>query len=315
LLMHPSRNVVAEGTTQAIEGFPDALRRHGYYNVHFTGSDPDWDSQRVWLRRWYDEVDYRPEDGERDRTTFRRAAERLRELGRDQAPFLAYLASISNHTPFHSPEPAFDLAAHDTAENRLRNTMHYTDDVVRELYESLQDEPWFPRTIWIITGDHGFDLGERGEVLGHDNLRHETTWVPLILHGQDARLPRGRQSRVASHVDLAPTLTELANVYDDNGYMGHSLLGAVSPAASALILRGGHYAYETSAFSLYRPAQGAPSAYDPDDFAQQRSPLALAPAQLAHADCVAQATRTVLSYAVDFDRQTPRPEPQLVSQQ
>jgi hypothetical protein len=315
LLTHPTRNVVAEATTQSIEAFPEALHRHGYYNVHFTGSDPDWDSQRVWLRRWYDEIDYRPEDGERDRLTFRRAAARLRELGQGRAPFLAYLSSISNHTPFHSPEPALDIAPDDTAENALRNTMHYTDDVVRELYESLHDEPWFARTIWIITGDHAFDLGERGEVLGHDNLRHETTWVPLILHGQDARLPRGKQERIASHIDLAPTITELANVYDDNGYMGHSLLGAASPAASALILRGLHYAYETPAFSLYRPASGSALAYAPDDLAQEHQPIPLAPADLEYADRLVNATRTVLSYSVDFDRQMPRSEPRLISRQ
>jgi arylsulfatase A-like enzyme len=315
LLTHPSRNVVAEATTQRIEGFPEALHRHGYYNVHFTGSDPDWDSQRVWLRRWYDEIDYRPDDGERDRLTFRRAATRLRELGQRRAPFLAYLSSISNHTPFHSPEPALDISSHGTAEDALRNTMHYTDDVVRELYESLHDEPWFARTIWIITGDHAFDLGERGEVLGHDNLRHETTWVPLILHGPDARLPRGRQERIASHIDLAPTLTELANVYDDNGYMGHSLLGAVSPRASALILRGPHYAYEAPGFSLYRPANGSALAYAPDDLVQEHAPIPLAPTELESADRLASATRIVLSYAIDFDRQTPRPEPRLLSRQ
>ena len=315
LLTHPTRNVVAEATTQTLEGFPEALHRHGYYNVHFAGSDPDWDSQRVWLRRWYDEIDYRPEDSERDRLTFRRAAARLHQLGQSRAPFLAYLSSISNHTPFHSPEPALDIAAHDSAENSLRNTMHYTDDVVRELYQSLHDEPWFARTIWIITGDHAFDLGERGEVLGHDNLRHETTWVPLILHGADARLPRGRQERIASHIDLAPTIAELANVYDDNGYMGHSLLGAVSPAASALVLRGQHYAYETPGFSLYRPANGAAVAYAPTDLVQDHSPILLAPADLEYADRLANATRIVLSYAIDFDRQTPRLEPRLISRQ
>ncbi len=317
LLMHPTRNLVAEATTQTIEGFPEALHRHGYYNVHFTGSDPDWDSQRVWLRRWYDEIDYQPADAERDRYTFRRAAARLRELGRGRSPFFATLSSISNHTPFHSPEPALDLPSGPEvpgAEARLRNTMHYTDDVVRELFESLRDEPWFSHTIWIITGDHAFDLGERGEVLGHDNLRHETTWVPLIVHGSDERLPRGKQTRVASHVDLAPTITELAGIYDDNGYMGHSLLGPQSPDASALILRGPHYAYETPVFSLYRPANGAPIAYAADDPAQQR-PILLSAVELGCVEQRARATQTVLSYVVDFDRQMPKEDPHWVSRQ
>jgi hypothetical protein len=136
----------------------------------------------------------------------------------------------------------------------------------------------------------------------------------LIVHGSDERLPRGKQTRVASHVDLAPTITELAGIYDDNGYMGHSLLGPQSPDASALILRGPHYAYETPVFSLYRPANGAPIAYAADDPAQQR-PILLSAVELGCVEQRARATQTVLSYVVDFDRQMPKEDPHWVSRQ
>lgn len=313
LLMHPKRNVPAEATANLIEGVPNVLRRHGYYTAHFAGSDPDWDGQRVWLKRWYDEIDYRAEDGERDRATFRRAAERIRRLGAEGKPFFAYLSSISNHTPFKSPEPALDIAPRLPRENALRNTMHYTDDVVRELYATLQNEPWFADTIWIITGDHGFDLGERGEVGGHDNLRHETTWVPLIIHGKVNGLPRGRQTGVSSHVDLAPTLSELASVYDDNAYMGHSLVGPQDAARTALILRGAHYAYEAPEVSLFRPS-GAPAiAYAGFDLGQSHALSTVDTDLLLEGDRLARATRTVLAYAVDFNRHTPPPDDRLAS--
>jgi len=305
LLMHPRRSIPAEATSQSIDGFPAALRAHGYRTLHFTGSDPDWDSQRVWLNRWYDEVHYTPEDKERDRLTFRHAAQRLKEIGKQSGPFLAYLVSISNHTPFKSPEPALDITNGETTRDKLRNTMHYTDDVVRELYESLRQEPWFARTVWIITGDHAFDLGDRGEQLGHNNLRHETTWVPLILHGDDVRLPRGELRCPGSHVDLAPTITELAGVYDDNSYMGHSLLSGVCQEQTALILRGENYAYETAAFSLYKPASGAPVVYAGDDL-EQKSALPGPPERfLTEAEQLARASELMVSYTVDFDRHSP----------
>jgi arylsulfatase A-like enzyme len=306
LLPHPRKGMHNEATTQNIEGFPSALQAHGYRTLHFTGSDPDWDSQRVWLNRWYDEVDFSPADRERDRVTFRRAATRLKEVGKSDKPFFAYLSSISNHTPFRSPEPALDIHSGGSARERLHNTMHYTDDVVRELYESLRNEPWFERTIWVITGDHGFDLGDRGESGGHDNLRHETTWVPLIVHGNDARLPRGRQLGVASHLDLAPTITELAGVWDDNSYMGHSLLHQDHQRSWTVIGRAGNYAYEAPEFSLYAGKEAAPFVYAGADLEQRRE-LAQPPATLlGEASSVAGVYDLLVGYTVDFDRVAPR---------
>lgn len=311
LLMHPRRSIPAEATSQSIDGFPAALRAHGYRTLHFTGSDPDWDSQRVWLKRWYDEVHYSPEDKERDRLTFRHAARRLKEIGKQPGPFLAYLVSISNHTPFRNPEPALDITPGKDTREKLRNTMHYTDDVVRELYASLSGEPWFARTIWIVTGDHGFDLGDRGEQLGHNNLRHETTWVPLIVHGNDARLPRGKQRCPSSHVDLAPTISELAGVYDDDSYMGHSLLTGVCDQQTALILRGENYAYETAALSLYKPAAGAPVVYAGDDLEQARALATPPQAFIDEAAQLAHAHELLVTYSVDFDKHSPRRQPPL----
>ncbi len=306
LLTHPRKHVPTEGTAHNIEGFPSALRLHGYSTAHFTGSDPDWDSQRVWLTRWYDEVHYSPKDKERDRLTFRRAATRIKELGRGNAPFFASISSISNHTPFRSPEPALNITDGSTAVAALHNTMRYTDDVVRELYESLQGEPWFENTVLMITGDHGYDLGDRGEAGGHENLRHETTWVPLIIHGQDRRLPRGLQTGVASHVDLAPTIVELSGVWDANSYMGHSLLGAPRAHATALVLRSGHYASETRTHSIYKPAGRLPMVYAADDLSQLRELSNVPASLLAKTEQSARAHELLVAYAIDTDRVAPR---------
>jgi arylsulfatase A-like enzyme len=303
---HPRRSIPVQASTQHIPGIGQALRDSGYRTYYAAASDPDSDSQRVWFVRWFDEVDYTPADKERDRTTFRRAAARLRELGRSGQPFFGYLVSMSNHSPFITPEPQLNVTAGKTARDRLRNTMRYTDDVVRELYESLRAEPWFDNTVWIIIGDHGFDIGERGEVaLGHNNLRHETTWVPLIIHGADARLPRGRIGCVASHVDLAPTLSDLAGIARPDSYMGHSLITPDCRRHTALILRWGYYAYETQEFSLFK-APGMPALVYAGDDLEQSKELAQPPQDLlARAEELARAMETVVSYAVDFDRHTP----------
>jgi arylsulfatase A-like enzyme len=307
LIMHPTRSIPYDATADHIDGFPAALRAHGYRTLHFTGSDPDWDSQRVWLNRWYDEVDYSPADRERDRLTFRRAAGRIREVARRDQPFLAYISSISNHTPFRSPEPELALHGGATTRDALHDTMRYTDDVVRELYTSLASEPWFANTIWIITGDHGFDLGDRGESGGHENLRHETTWVPLIVHNAGPQLARGEQACVGSHLDIAPTVMELASIWDDNSYMGQSLLNEDCARADALIVRGTNYAYETAAYSFFRPAEGASLAYAGDDRSQEHA-LRVVPAALqTRADQLHEAFVDTIRFVIDEDRVVRKP--------
>ena len=306
ILQHPTKSVPYEATHVNIEGFPQLLREHGYRTMHFTGSDPDWDSQRVWLDRWYDEVHFDPSHHEQDRKVFRAARERIREAAKAEQPFLAYLVSISNHTPFRAPEPALKRSTGNTAFDALHDTMRYTDDVVRELYQSFQHEPWFANTIWIITGDHGYDLGDRGESGGHENLRHETTWVPLIVHGQDARLPRGVQDGVGTHLDLAPTVLELAGVWADNSFMGHSLLSRDPARADAVILRSGHYAYETHDYSLYQPPEAAPYVYAGGDLAQDSELAAYPPELKSRGRALAHAYEVALVEAVDQDRFAPR---------
>jgi phosphoglycerol transferase MdoB-like AlkP superfamily enzyme len=214
--------------------------------------------------------------------------------------------SISNHTPFRVPEPALERSTGNTPLDALQDTMRYTDDVVRELYQSFQHEPWFANTVWIITGDHGYDLGDRGESGGHENLRHETTWVPLIVHGQDARLPRGLQEGVASHLDLAPTVLELAGVWADNSFMGHSLLSRDPARADTVILRSGHYAFESHDFSLYQPPEAAPYVYEGRDLAQSSALAKYPPALASQARALAHAYETALVEAVDGNRFAPR---------
>ena len=306
LLMHPTRSVPAEATTDHIESFASLLRTHGYRTLHFTGSDPDWDSQRVWLDRWYDEVHFEPADRERDRDTFRRASARIREVARSRQPFLAYLSSISNHTPFHNPEPALSVSDGDSTVDALHNTMRYTDDVVRELYESLRDEPWFANTVWIVVGDHGFDLGDRGESGGHDNLRHETTWVPLIVHGPARAMPAGARPCVASHLDIAPTILALTGIRDDNSFMGHALTRRSCEGGEALVMRGENFAYETRDYSLFRSADGHAFAYAGEDLTQVRALDAVPAGLLQRGLELSRAYSDVLRYAVDRDLVAPR---------
>jgi len=220
----PSQRYISALTHVQFLCLPELLRAHGYRAEMFHAADTDWDNSSPWIARWYDRLWRYPGEGMRDRAVFRRAAERIRALGRSGRPFLATIVSATNHTPFTSVEAGADIAARASPAERIRNTTHYTDIAAGELIESLRGEPWFAHTLIVITGDHGFNVGEHGQVPGQHNLYRESLWVPLIVAGDHPRLPRGARGGIVSHLDLAPTLADLLGLRVANPWQGHSLL-------------------------------------------------------------------------------------------
>jgi arylsulfatase A-like enzyme len=283
-----SRRFITSQTRTSFYCLSDALRRLGYRTEMFSAGDIDMDNSTIWVKRMYDKLWRYPEEGQRDREIFRHAASRIRELGR-HGPFLVTLISASNHHPFHSPEPKLDLAGHGSVRERILNTARYTDDVVRELVESLRSEPWFEHTLVVINSDHGYNLGEHGGLTGAYSLYRESVWTPFLIVGAHERLPVGRHDQVVTLLDVAPTLADLVGLRERNPWQGHSLL-SVAPGRSirfgfrdSLLAESGRWSAVTD------PGDGRPRLFDARSDWLQRHDLAgrdpaLARRLLAEAD-------------------------------
>ncbi len=266
----PSQRYITALTHVELHCLPERLRRRGYRTEMFNGGDTDWDNSSPWLRRWYDRLWRFPEAGGRDRALFRAAAAGIRRLGRSGRPFFATLVSVSNHTPFTSREPALDIAGSATPAERILNTTHYTDDVVREFVEGLRGEPWFARTLIVVAGDHGFNTGEHGQLPGQHNLYRESVWVPLIIAGAHPRLPAGTHDGPATLLDVAPTLADLLGLREANPWQGHSLLAVNRRGWTGFGFRDSLLA-DTPFWSAVRdPRDGRARLYRRDDWLQAR---------------------------------------------
>jgi phosphoglycerol transferase MdoB-like AlkP superfamily enzyme len=258
---HSLLNITSTFTYSAFECLPTVLRRHGYQAESFTGSDPDWDGEKNWLRQWYDQYHYYQEADDADRIVFRRAAERIKEMGREPRPFLAVVTSISNHYPFRVREPQFIVTKKEGPQNTINNTMRYTDDVVREFIESLEKEPWFSRTLIVVIGDHGYELGEHGRRGQHTGWR-ESVWVPILIHGAHPRLIPGPHDGLATLLDLTPTLTDLLGIREANPWMGVSLLDPGKRRSFGLTHWGATWGEKDSLSLVVNPANGKALVYN-----------------------------------------------------
>ncbi|WP_434175752.1 choline-sulfatase [Brachybacterium conglomeratum] len=103
----------------------------------------------------------------------------------------------------------------------------YIDDKVGRIRERLAELGLAENTVIIVTSDHGDMLGEKG-LWYKMSPYEESARVPLIIHGPEHLVPRGRHATPVSLLDLMPTLLELSGATpaaaDGSAGRGRSLL-------------------------------------------------------------------------------------------
>lgn len=90
-----------------------------------------------------------------------------------------------------------------TYRNRYLNGILQVDDILRQIFQVLQQQGVLDRSLVIITADHGEYLGEFGHT-GHGHTPYEpVVRIPLLLYDQSNAAYPARA--LTSQVDIAPT--------------------------------------------------------------------------------------------------------------
>lgn len=89
-------------------------------------------------------------------------------------------------------------------------TLRSVDDLVRDLLATLDELELTDQTIIMLTSDHGYHLGQNRQV-GKKFPFHRCTNIPLFIWGPGYFAPDSRpQQHLLAHIDLAPTILQLA---------------------------------------------------------------------------------------------------------
>lgn len=208
-------------------GLFNVLHRQGYRSAFYSGTDTDFDNERGYLQlqgvdRIIDLRNFGPgyrrdpysDWGYPDRELVSRV---LADSARLRPPFVLGIQTISMHTRYRFPGQAayqarFEerLQALGIPEARragyreqadIYSAILYTDDQLRRYFESVASAPWYPDTIFVVTGDHRLAEIPQGT---HIERYH----VPLLIHSPLLRRP-ARVRAVSSHLDVAPSLLAL----------------------------------------------------------------------------------------------------------
>lgn len=117
----------------------------------------------------------------------------------------------------------------------------YTDAQIGRVVGELDRLGLREKTIIVLWGDHGWQLGEHGQWCKHTNFE-EATRVPLIISAPNQKNKGAKTDSFAEFVDVYPTLCSLAGLPKPKGLEGTSLVPVMNnPKVSV----------KTAAFSQY----------------------------------------------------------------
>jgi arylsulfatase A-like enzyme len=142
----------------------------------------------------------------------------LREHGQEK--FFLWMHFYDPHLNYerHAEAPDFGNRQADLYDGEI----WFTDNQFGRVLDELKTLGLWDKTVIVVTGDHGESLGEHGINAHGYHLYSPHTKVPFIVR-VPGLLPR-HSSTPVGHVDLAPTLVNLARGPHQPGFLGRSML-------------------------------------------------------------------------------------------
>lgn len=125
------------------------------------------------------------------------------------------------------------------------SNVSYQDDLLGKLIEKLQEWGIYEKTMIIITADHGDELWEEQDKVGHAGSQRQTViHVPLLIH-YPPMFPAGKIYAGTEGIDIVPTIADVLGVPFDPEWQGTSLLSLAHSGATYPLLATSS-AYENS---------------------------------------------------------------------
>jgi len=151
--------------------------------------------------------------GASDGDLFNKAHERITELHNSGEPFLSFIFSSSNHSPYEYPDGVIEQV--DTEKNTRSNAVLYSDHALGQFIKQAKNSPYWKDTVFLIVADHTSHAG--GDSLVPINDFH----IPGLILGAD--IQARSVLTIASQIDLAPTLLSLMGVSSSHPMIGRDL--------------------------------------------------------------------------------------------
>jgi phosphoglycerol transferase MdoB-like AlkP superfamily enzyme len=212
----------------------------GYKKYYFIGGSANWANIRGVLQHnikglsLHEEGDYTAPRmdvwGIDDLSLF---LEANKVLKKDKKPFFAIIQTAGNHRPFHIPENSYGFKRLKVAQKTLSknafydlaefNAFRFMDYSIGYFIKTAQKELYFKNTIFVFYGDHGItDYAGAFSKPWLTPTKLSGMYTPLLIYAPKLLKPK-RVTKVASELDLLPTMAGLAGVKYKDTTLGRDL--------------------------------------------------------------------------------------------
>lgn len=123
---------------------------------------------------------------------------KLNKMASGDKPFFATFFSLSSHHPYSIPEGLPKKFSEGTMP--IHRAIKYSDYALAEFFKSVEKEPWYKNTLFIITADHSS---------GADNAKFNKApfdyTIPIFFFKPGSGM-KAKDDRIMQHIDIMPTL-------------------------------------------------------------------------------------------------------------
>lgn len=202
----------------------ELFNQNGYKTAFITSPQTDaWLNKKRWmdykkiLMNGFQEVTHQETKFWNAKEMTDRSIDLLERLKGDGS-FFAWIHYTDPHAPYEQ-HPEYNFGYKDI--NLYDSEIAYTDAHIGRLLEFIKSSGLVKNTMIVFTSDHGEGFGEHNAV-EHGTLPHiEQCFVPMWVYSPE--VPHMRLSMPLSHIDLAPTMLDFANIMSPEQYEGTNI--------------------------------------------------------------------------------------------
>ncbi len=220
--------------TNRVNALPELLKKKGYSSAFFHGGTNGTMSFDVYCagagfdkyfgrKEYNNDADYDGNWGIWDEPFLQYTARQLSEL---PEPFFGAVLTLSSHPPYNVPDeyreqlPSGDLPVY--------RTIAYSDNALRQFFETVSTMPWFNNTLFVLTADHASPMAGADYYKQHMG-RYA---IPIIYFAPGDSLLIGNYGLVSQQIDILPSILDYLD-YDLPFYaLGNSIFEEATPRYS-----------------------------------------------------------------------------------
>ena len=203
----------SEFSSNEFIGLGQVLTEQGYHTSFFHGAKNgsmhfDAFAKSAGIQNYYGETEY-PESQDNDGTwgiydgPFLNWA--CSKMSSFPQPFMASVFTLSSHQPYSIP-PA-EKNKHPQGSHPILQSIHYTDQALKNFFSCARNQNWFTNTLFVITADHA------GPSLNTDADFKSKFEIPILFYTADRKKIEGLDfKQPAQQIDILPTLLETLHI-------------------------------------------------------------------------------------------------------